>query len=86
MGERAKKRLWIRDKPKTPIIQLYIDYTLILYIYTRIRHCFRDLYNNKNAQIVQKARERPIRRGKVQISIYTTEGIIHAYRAFSRLG
>ena len=68
--------------PKTPFIQLYADYTLIMYIYTRVRHCFRDLYNDKNVQTVQKAPERPTRRGEAQPSIYTTIGIIRAYRAF----
>ena len=57
-----------------------------MYKYTRIRHCFLDLYNDKNAQIVQKAPERPIRRGNDQTTIYTTIGFIHAYSAFSRLG
>ena len=67
---------------KTPFIHLYTDYTLIMYIYSHVQRIFPELYNDKNAQTVQKARERPTRRGKVQISIYTTEGIIHAYRAF----
>ena len=53
-----------------------------MYIYSHVQRIFPELYNDKNAQTVQKARERPTRRGKVQISIYTTEGFIHAYRAF----
>ena len=57
-----------------------------MYIYTCVRRAFPDLYNDKNAQIAHKARERPTRRGNDQISIYTTAGIIHAYSAFSRLG
>ena len=57
-----------------------------MYIYTCVRRVFPDLYNDKNAQTAYKARERHTRRGKAQISIYTTEGIIRAYRAFSRLG
>ena len=57
-----------------------------MYKYTRIRHCFRDLYKDKNVQTAYKAPERPTRRGKAQLSIYTPIGFIHAYRAFSRLG
>ena len=57
-----------------------------MYIYSRVQRVFPDLYNDKNVQTVQNARERPIRRGKDQLSIYTTGGIIHAYTAFSRLG
>ena len=78
--------LGYRINSKTPFIHLYTDYTLIMYIYTRVQRVFPDLYNDKNAQTAQKARERPIRRGNDQLSIYTTEGIIHAYSAFSRLG
>ena len=57
-----------------------------MYIYTCVQHAFPGLYNDKNAQTVQKASERPIRRGNDQTSIYTTIGFIHAYSAFSRLG
>ena len=53
-----------------------------MYIYTCVQRVFPDLYNDKNAQTAHKARERPTRRGKAQTTIYTTEGIIHAYRAF----
>ena len=67
---------------KALIIHLYTDYTLILYIYTCVRHCFPDLYNDKNAQTAQKPSERLTRRGKAQISIYIPGGIIHAYKAF----
>ena len=74
--------LGYRIDSKTPIIQLYTDYTLILHIYTRIRHCFLDLYNDKNAQTVQKAPERPTGRGNDQTTIYIPGGFIHAYRAF----
>lgn len=65
-----------------PFIHLYTDYTLIMYIYTCVRQCFPELYNDKNAQIAHKASERLTRRGKAQISIYTTESIIRVYRAF----
>ena len=57
-----------------------------MYIYTCVRHCFPDLYNDKNVQTAYKAPERPARRGKVQLSIYIPIGFMHAYRAFSRLG
>ena len=57
-----------------------------MYIYTRVQRVFSDLYNDKNAQTAQKASERPTRRGKGQLTIYTTEGIIRVYTAFSRLG
>lgn len=57
-----------------------------MYIYTCVQRVFPDLYNDQNAQTVQKPRERPIRRGNDHTTIYTTIGIIHAYRAFSRLG
>ena len=57
-----------------------------MYKYTCIRHCFQDLYNDKNVQTAHKAPERLTRRGKAQLSIYTTEGFVHAYSAFSRLG
>ena len=70
---------------KTPIIHLYTDYILILYIYTRVQRVFSDLYNDKNVQTAYKPREGPTRRAEAQISIYTTIGIIHAYSAFSRL-
>lgn len=53
-----------------------------MYIYTCIRHCFPDLYNDKNAQTAQKASERPTRRLNSQATIYTTEGFIHAHSAF----
>ena len=56
-----------------------------MYIYTRVQRVFSDLYNDKNAQTVQQAQERCTGRGNDQISIYTTEGFMHAYRAFSRL-
>ena len=65
-----------------PFIHLYTDYTLIVYIYTCVRRAFPDLYNDKNAQIAHKARERPTRRGNDQPTIYTTAGIIHACAAF----
>ena len=57
-----------------------------MYIYTCVRRCFPELYNDKNAQIAHKARTSPTRRGNDQISIYTTAGIIRVYSAFSRLG
>ena len=57
-----------------------------MYIYTCVRYCFPDLYNDKNVQTAQKAPERPIRRGKDQTTIYIPGGFIHAYSAFSRLG
>ena len=57
-----------------------------MYIYTYVQRVFSDLYNDKSAQTVQKASERPTRRGNDQTTIYTTAGIIHAYSAFSRLG
>lgn len=69
-----------------PFIHLYTDYTLIVYIYTCVRHAFSDLYRDKNAQTAQKARERPTRRGNDQPTIYIPGGIIHACSAFSRLG
>ena len=53
-----------------------------MYIYTRVQRVFSDLYNDKNAQTVHKAPERPTRRGNDQTTIYTTEGIIRAHRAF----
>ena len=53
-----------------------------MYIYTRIRHCFPDLYNDKNAQTAHKTPERPTRRGNSQTTIYTPIGFIHAHRAF----
>ena len=65
-----------------PFIHLYTDYTLIMYIYTCVRRAFPDLYNDKNAQIAHKARERPTRRGNDQITIYIPGGIIHACAAF----
>ena len=65
-----------------PFIHLYTDYTLIMYIYTRVWRCFPELYNDKNAQTAYKTRTSPTRRGNDQISIYTTAGIIHAYMAF----
>ena len=57
-----------------------------MYIYTRVLRCFPDLYNDKNDQTAHKPPERPMRRGKAQISIYTPIGFIHAYRAFWRVG
>ena len=57
-----------------------------MYIYTCVQRVFSDLYNDKNAQTAQKAPERPTRRGNDQTTIYTTEGFIHAHRAFSRVG
>lgn len=71
---------------KTPIIHLYIDYTLIMYIYTCVQRVFPDLYNDKNALIAHRASERPTGRGNDQTTIYTTEGIIRACRACTRLG
>ena len=65
-----------------PIIHLYIDYTLIMYIYTCVRRVFWDLYKDKNVQTVQNASERPTMRGNDQITIYTPIGFIHAYTAF----
>ena len=53
-----------------------------MYIYSHIQRVFPDLYNDKNAQTVQKASERPTRRGNSQLSIYTPIGYMHAYRAF----
>ena len=53
-----------------------------MYIYTYVQRVFSDLYNDKSAQTVQKASERPTRRGNDQTTIYTTAGIIHAYMAF----
>ena len=69
-----------------PFIHLYTDYTLIMYIYTCVRQCFPELYNDKNAQIAHRAPERLTRRGNDQITIYIPGGIIHVYSAFSRLG
>ena len=66
----------------TPIIQLYADYTLILYIYTYVQRVFSDLYNDKNAQTAHKASERRTRRGKAQTTIYIPIGYIRVYRAF----
>ena len=57
-----------------------------MYNYTCVQRVFSDLYNDQNVQTVQKAPERRTGRGKAQLSIYTTEGIMHAYSAFSRLG
>ena len=57
-----------------------------MYIYTCVQRVFSDLYNDKNAQTAQKARECPIRRLNDQTTIYTTEGFMHAYSAFSCLG
>ena len=57
-----------------------------MYIYTCVQRVFSDLYKDKNAQTVQKARERPTRRGNSRFSIYTPIGYMHAYSAFSRLG
>ena len=56
-----------------------------MYIYTYVQRVFSDLYNDKNAQTAYKAPERPTRRFNGQPTIYTTEGIMYAYRAFSRL-
>ena len=56
-----------------------------MYIYARVQRIFPELYKDKNAQTVQKARERPTRRGNDQTTIYIPGGFIHAYRAFSRL-
>lgn len=53
-----------------------------MYIYSHVLRYFPDLYNDKNAQIAHKPRERPIRRGNDQTTIYIPGGIIHAYRAF----
>lgn len=53
-----------------------------MYIYTYVRRCFPDLYNDKNAQTAYKAPERRTGRGDSQLSIYTPIGIIHAYTAF----
>ena len=49
-----------------------------MYKYTRIRRRFRDLYNDKNAQTVQKPSERPTRRGNDQTTIYIPGGFMHA--------
>lgn len=57
-----------------------------MYIYTYVQRVFSDLYNDKSAQTVQKASERPTRRGNDQTTIYTTAGIIRAYMAFWRVG
>ena len=57
-----------------------------MYKYTRVRRCFRDLYNDKNALTAHKPRERPMRRGNSQTTIYIPIGFMHAYKAFSRLG
>ena len=53
-----------------------------MYIYTRVQRVFSDLYKDKNAQTVQKAPECPTRRLNDQTTIYTTESIMHAHRAF----
>ena len=53
-----------------------------MYIYTRVQRVFPDLYKDKNVQTAQKARERPIRRGNDQTTIYIPGGIIRAYKAF----
>lgn len=57
-----------------------------MYIYTYVRRCFPDLYNDKNAQTAYKAPERRTGCGDSQLSIYTPIGIIHACSAFSCVG
>ena len=56
-----------------------------MYKYTCVQRVFPDLYNDKNAQTAQKASECPTRRGNDQTTIYTTEGIIRACGACTRL-
>ena len=53
-----------------------------MYIYTCVQRVFPDLYKDKNVQTAQKARERLIRRGNDQTTIYSPGGIIRAYKAF----
>ena len=57
-----------------------------MYIYSHVRHCFPDLYKDKNAQTAYKARISPTGRGNDQTTIYIPIGFIHAYSAFSRVG
>ena len=75
-----------RINSKTSFIHLYTDYTLILYIYSHVRRCFPDLYNDKNAQTAQKASERRTTRGNGQTTIYIPMPFIHACSPFWRLG
>ena len=77
---------WYGISLKTPFIHLYIDYTLILYIYSHVRRVFPDLYNDQNVQTAQKPSECRTRRGKDQTTIYIPGGFIHAYTAFWRVG
>ena len=86
MASAPKIVLGYRIDSKTPIIHLYTDYTLIMYKYTCVQRVFSDLYNDQNAQNVQKASERPMRRGNDQTTIYTPIGFMHVYGAFSRVG
>ena len=57
-----------------------------MYIYTCVQRVFPDLYNDQNAQTVQKARTSPTRRFNGQTTIYTPIGYMHACRAFWRFG